>query len=217
MPSAIAPTSAGPRVKPKSRNRLVVALAMPVKCGGTVFTADAVIEQTANANPMPTSPNGTINAVSVPSAMGRVAASSSPAPMIANPPPSSQRGLTRCSSHEVSGISSKAGPCNNRNATDVRSGACSWIGPSRIEVAYAVPRNENMPTTATIDAIAKRRLRNSSRRSNGDRVRRSTAMNNASPRTAMTKASTTVSEPQPSVGPSITPTSSAKRPMARVI
>ena len=60
---------------------------MPAKCGGTVLTADAVIEETAN--PMPTSPNGTISVRR--RLMGIVAAYNSPAAITAKPPSSSQR------------------------------------------------------------------------------------------------------------------------------
>ena len=50
-------------------------------------------------------------------------------------------------------------PLSRTNAIEVFSGVKPWIAESRMLVAYAVPRKANMPTTVTIEAIAKARLR----------------------------------------------------------
>ncbi len=71
---ATAPMTAGPRVKPKSRSRLVVALAMPARWVGTVLTAVAVIDETVTEKPRPTRPSGRIREVKAVSVIGRVAA-----------------------------------------------------------------------------------------------------------------------------------------------
>lgn len=62
-----------------------------------------------------------------------------------------------------------------------------------------------MPITAMAAEAENARLRNSSRRSIGDLLRDSAAMNAPSITAARTKEPTTVTDPQPSVGPWMMP------------
>ena len=55
---AMAPTRTGPRAKPRSRSRLVVALAMPILWRGTVLTARVVMGPSVKAKPRPTRSEG---------------------------------------------------------------------------------------------------------------------------------------------------------------
>ena len=95
--------------------------------------------------------------------------------------------------------------CVVDNATDVRSGLWCWIGPSRMLVAYAVPRKLNMPTTAMIDATVNALLRNRSSRSMGERARSSAITNSTRNTAATTNATITDGAPHPSLWPWITP------------
>jgi hypothetical protein len=91
--SAIAPMTAGPRVKPKSRSMLVVPLAMPARWFGTVFTATAVTVEMARAKPIPTSASGAaITAMDKLASVESEAAHRSPAAMRMRPPPSPHLG-----------------------------------------------------------------------------------------------------------------------------
>jgi hypothetical protein len=119
-------------VKPKSRSRLVVALAMPARWIRTVLTATAVTDDTANAKPMPTRASGTISGAIERSETGRVAAQKSPAAISAKPPPSIQRGLTRGSRRELSGSITRVNPWSSTNASEVFSGLNPWIAESRM-------------------------------------------------------------------------------------
>src|SRR5882757_6236816 len=116
-----APTTAGPRVKPRAIKRLVAALAIPARGNGTVLTAVAVTEETASANPTPTRAKGTISAGSVVSATGSRAIRKSPTAMVAKPIESSHRGGTRIRSRAVNGIISSAIALRGTKAIAVRT------------------------------------------------------------------------------------------------
>src|ERR1700760_4781165 len=103
--SAIAPMIAGPRVNPRSRNMLVVALAMPARLIRTVLTATAVTDDTANANPIPITASGAITGPTDRCETGSVEIQKSPIAISANPPPRSHLGFTRGITYEISGRS----------------------------------------------------------------------------------------------------------------
>ena len=91
--SATAPMTAGPRLNPKSRSLLVVAVAMPARWLGMVLTAMAVTEETAKANPMPASTSGAMIGASDMPGTGTADSHRLPAPIRANPRPSTPRGF----------------------------------------------------------------------------------------------------------------------------
>src|SRR4051794_6920943 len=91
---AMAPTMAGPRVRPKSRSMLVAPLAMPALSVGTLLTATTVIAVTAVLKPAPTTSSGTaMEAIEGCVAAGRAARATSPIPMSAMPAASTHPGL----------------------------------------------------------------------------------------------------------------------------
>src|SRR3954447_11755327 len=214
--SEMAPMIAGPMVKPKSRRRLVVALAMPARWMRTVLTATAVTEETANAKPMPTrTSGGTIGTIDRWS-IGTCEDQKSPMAISAKPPPRSHFGLMRGIAQEMTGSRTSVKPWMSTKASAVLSGLKPWIADRRMLVAYAVPRKPNMPSTVTTEVMANARLLNSSRRSSGEWVRRSMAMNQTMNTTATTKPMMTCALPQPAVGPWMTANSSANSEMAIV-
>ena len=52
---------------------------------------------------------------------------------------------TRVSSHEITGISTNAGPCSSRNNRPMLIGSWCWTGPSHMVKEKQVPRKANMP------------------------------------------------------------------------
>src|SRR3954452_10621592 len=87
---AIAPTIAGPSVRPKSRSMLVAPLAMPAFEVGTLLTATTVIAVTAVLNPAPTTSSGTAMAAIDRFVAGIAARATSPMPIRAMPAASTQ-------------------------------------------------------------------------------------------------------------------------------
>ena len=121
--SATAPAMIGPRAKPRSRSRLVVALAMPARCSGTVLIATAVNELTDNAKPTPMSSAGATIGTRLVSSTSSREASQAPAAIRAKPTVSSHRALTRASSREMTGISRKAGAWMSNSGMPTLAGA----------------------------------------------------------------------------------------------
>ena len=140
----------------------------------------------------------------------------SPAPISANPEPSTHLGLYRSSSLEVSGIWTRVSPLRKTKATEAFSGVNPWIAVSRMLVAYAVPMKANMPTTVTIALTANARWVKKSSRSREAGDLRSAQMNSARNRAATMKPTTTWPLPQPLVGAWITANSSANSATATV-
>src|SRR3954469_15774142 len=78
---AIAPTIAGPSVRPKSRSMLVAPLAMPAFEVGTLLTATTVMAVTAVLKPAPTTSRGTAMAAIERLVAGMAASTRSPTPI----------------------------------------------------------------------------------------------------------------------------------------
>ena len=138
--SAIAPTMAGPRVRPKSRSMLVAPLAMPAFGVGTLLTATTVMAVTAVLKPAPTTSRGTAMAAIERLVAGMAASTRSPMPIRAAPAASTQPGLKRCNVLVLTGKSATPMMLSRTNPTAVLSGGNSWMAESRMLVAYAVPR-----------------------------------------------------------------------------
>ncbi len=195
---------------------LVVALAMPARCGGTLLSATAVTELMVRANPTPISRAGATNAPSRGLVTSSRAHSRQPTAISANPEDSSQDGATRCSSRETTGMSRKAGPCRSRKGSATRIGSWCCTGPNHMLVAKQAPRKASMPMTAAADDTLKARLRNSRRSKMGDSAPSSTTTNAA--RTIAPKASERMTGRvvQPDSGPSTAPYNTRMRPSAKV-
>src|SRR3954471_8104598 len=215
--SAMAPMTAGPRGKPKSRSWLVVPDAMPARWLGTVLTATAVTPDRAKAKPTPMSTSGGTTGQRDRWLADWVAIHTSPMAISRKPPPRAHRGLYSWITLAVTGISTSAKPCSRTNANAVSIGENSWIAESRMLVEYAVPRKANMPTTVMIEFTAKARLWNRSSRSSGAGDRFSAAMNRAKKTTATMTPPTTRRSDQPQVAPWMTANSRANSAMAMVI
>lgn len=196
---------------------LVVALAMPASCGGTLLRATAVTELTVSAKPMPIRAEGSRNGMREVSVTSSPVNSRLPAAISAKPEVSSQPGATLCSSRETSGMSTKAGPWSSRNGIATRIGSWCCTGPSHMLVEKQAPRKASMPMTATTDDTVKARLRNSLRSKIGESAPSSTSTNPARNTPPRAKASITGSVVQPDSGPSTAPYSTRIRPMAKVI
>ena len=84
---------------------------------------------------MPAMTSGATIAASDKFVAGTAASHRSPAPISANPPPSTHLGLYRSSSLEVSGIWTRVMPLRKTNATEAFSGLNPWIAVSRMLVA----------------------------------------------------------------------------------
>src|SRR6476469_4427032 len=91
--SAIAPTIAGPRVRPKSRSMLVAPLAMPALDVGTLLTATTVMAVTAVLKPAPTTSSGTAIAAIERLVAGIAARATSPRPISVMPAARTHPGL----------------------------------------------------------------------------------------------------------------------------
>ena len=139
--SAIAPTMAGPRVRPKSRSMLVAPLAMPAFGVGTLLTATTVMAVTAVLKPAPTTSRGTAMAAIERLVAGMAASTRSPMPIRAAPAASTQPGVEAL---QRPGADREEHDTHDVEAgrTRLRSSAAgnSWMAESRMLVAYAVPR-----------------------------------------------------------------------------
>src|SRR4029453_13506149 len=165
----------------------------------------ALVGAINSAAPTPTMICGAKTATTDRLVILRAAIQNAPTAMRSAPPQRTTRGLARSSKRAVTGACTTMTPLAARNGTARRIGLRCWITPRRKLVAYAKPRKENMPTTATTDTAAKSRLRKSPSWSNGDYTLDSANRKSTRNTAAVTNAVTTRGEDQPSLGPWITP------------